>query len=132
MACKQERLTSIGIAGEVTSPLDEGAALEIARSDREQADSGQDRSVAELRLRSDDTVGDVVVDGLQCFSVYVGTIHRLSAAGSRLWSYAVLLLLDLKLGAILEGPLDNIGIVTGALDPLAGLQGRPPVGEVLD
>ncbi len=57
-------LTSIGVAREVTGPLDESAALKITRGDGEQADGRQNGSVRELGLGSDDTVGDVVVDGL--------------------------------------------------------------------
>ena len=52
--------------------------------------------------------------------------------GRGVLSYAVLLLLDLKLSAVLERPLDDVGVVASALHPLAGLQSRPPVGEVLD
>lgn len=58
------RLTSVGIAGEVASPLDEGAALVLARGDSKAADSAEHTGVGELRLRSDDAVGNVVVDGL--------------------------------------------------------------------
>ena len=35
----------------------------------------------------------------------------------------MLLLLDLKLGAVLERPLDNVGVIASALHPLAGLPG---------
>ena len=47
-------------------------------------------------------------------------------------TYGVLLLLDLKLGAVLEGPLDNVGLLAGTLDVLRGAEGRPELGEVLD
>ena len=43
----------------------------------------------------------------------------------------MLLLLDLELGAVLEGPLDDVGVVGGALDKLGLGQGGPEVGEVL-
>ena len=46
-------------------------------------------------------------------------------------TYAVLLLLDLELGAVLEGPLDQVGLLLG-LDDLAALQGGPEGAEVLD
>jgi hypothetical protein len=47
-------------------------------------------------------------------------------------TYGVLLLLDLNLGAVLESPLDNVGLLGGTLDVLRGLKGRPELGEVLD
>lgn len=43
----------------------------------------------------------------------------------------MLLLLHLDLRAILEGPLNNVGLLLG-LDELALLQGRPEVAEVLN
>lgn len=43
----------------------------------------------------------------------------------------MLLLFDLDLTAILEGPLDDVGLLLG-LDKLALLQGRPEVAEVLN
>ena len=47
-------------------------------------------------------------------------------------TYGVLLLLDLNDGAVLEGPLDNVGLLRGALDVLGAAEGRPELGEVLD
>ena len=44
----------------------------------------------------------------------------------------MLLLLDLNDGAVLEGPLDNVGLLRGALDVLGAAEGRPELGEVLD
>ena len=44
----------------------------------------------------------------------------------------MLLLLNLNDGAVLESPLDNIGLLAGALDVLRGAEGRPELGEVLD
>jgi hypothetical protein len=44
----------------------------------------------------------------------------------------VLLLLDLDDGAVLEGPLDHVGLVGGALDPVALLEGGPELAEVLE
>lgn len=44
----------------------------------------------------------------------------------------MLLLLDLNDGAVLESPLDNVGLLAGALDVLAGAEGRPELAEVLD
>jgi hypothetical protein len=44
----------------------------------------------------------------------------------------VLLLLDLNDGAVLESPLDNVGLLRGALDVLGAGEGRPELGEVLD
>lgn len=38
-------------------------------------------------------------------------------------AHRVLLLLDLDSGAILERPFDDVGLVRGALDPLALLKG---------
>jgi hypothetical protein len=47
-------------------------------------------------------------------------------------TYGVLLLLDLDDGAVLESPLDNVGLLGGALDVLGAGEGRPELGEVLD
>jgi hypothetical protein len=44
----------------------------------------------------------------------------------------VLLLLDLNDGAVLESPLDNVGLLVGVLDVLRRAEGRPELGEVLD
>lgn len=44
----------------------------------------------------------------------------------------MLLLLDLKLSAVLEGPLDDVGLIRGALDELALLKLRPELAEVLE
>lgn len=46
-------------------------------------------------------------------------------------AYAVLFLLHVQLGAILEGPVDDIGLVAGALNELARLEGGPEVAKVL-
>lgn len=43
----------------------------------------------------------------------------------------MLLLLDLELGAVLEGPLDDVGLLLG-LDELALVQSGPESAEVLD
>lgn len=48
------------------------------------------------------------------------------------WPYRVLLLLDLNDGAVLESPLDNVGLLAGALDVLGAAEGRPELGEVLE
>jgi hypothetical protein len=50
----------------------------------------------------------------------------------RFRTYGVLLLLDLNDGAVLESPLDNVGLLRGALDVLGAAEGRPELGEVLD
>ena len=58
-----------------------------------------------------------------------------SKAGSKkiaIATYRVLLLLDLNDRAVLESPLDNIGLLVGVLDVLRRLEGRPELGEVLD
>lgn len=47
-------------------------------------------------------------------------------------TYRVLLLLDLNDGAVLESPLDNVGLLAGVLDVLRRAEGRPELGEVLD
>ena len=57
-------LTSISVAREVASPLNEGSALVRARSDREAADSAENAGVAQGWLRGDDGVGDGVLDAL--------------------------------------------------------------------
>ena len=41
------------------------------------------------------------------------------------------LLFDLQLGAILEGPLHDIGVIGGALDELRSGEGGPELGKVL-
>jgi hypothetical protein len=43
----------------------------------------------------------------------------------------VLLLLDIQHGAVLEGPLDDVGVVRGALVDLGLGERRPEVGKVL-
>jgi hypothetical protein len=47
-------------------------------------------------------------------------------------TYAVLFLLHVQLSAIIEGPMHDIGLVVGALDELARLEGGPEVAEVLN
>lgn len=47
-------------------------------------------------------------------------------------TYAVLLLLHVELGAVVEGPVDDISLVVCTLDELARLEGGPEVAEVLD
>jgi hypothetical protein len=83
--------SGISIAREVAGPLDEGRLLELAAGDGVGAHGAHHRAVGELWLGGDDGVGDVVVDG------------------------AVLFLLDLNHGTILEGPLDDVGVWRGAL-----------------
>lgn len=80
----------------------------LASSDGVAADGAQDGRVGELGAGGDDAVGEAVVDG------------------------RVLLLLDLIDGTVLEGPLEHIGLVVGALDDLRLGEGRPELGEVLE
>jgi hypothetical protein len=47
-------------------------------------------------------------------------------------TYRVFLLLDLNGRAVLEGPLDHIGLIRGSLHELALLEGRPELAEVLE
>jgi hypothetical protein len=47
-------------------------------------------------------------------------------------TYGVLLLLDLNLRAVLESPLDNVGLLRGTFDVLRTAESRPELGEVLD
>jgi hypothetical protein len=47
-------------------------------------------------------------------------------------TYRVLLLLDLYLRAVLEGPLDHVGLIGRSLDPVALLEGGPELAEVLE
>lgn len=47
-------------------------------------------------------------------------------------TYGVLLLLDVQNGAVLEGPLDDVGLGAGALDHLALLELAPEGGELLE
>lgn len=103
--------TSIGIRGKVAGPLDKGGALELTASDGVEADGADDTAVAQGRSRGDDRVGDVVVDGL-LWSASCGAYSPCR------WTYRVLLLLDLEDVAILERPLDNVGIRAGTLDEL--------------
>lgn len=88
--------SSISIAGEVTSPLNESGTLELAAGNGVETDGGEDTRVAELRLRGDDRVSDVVADG------------------------RVLLILDLKHGIVLECPFHDIGVWGSALVLLLG------------
>lgn len=57
--------TGISVAGEVASPLDKGASLELAGSNGIAADCGENRGIAKLGFGGNDTIGDVVVDSLQ-------------------------------------------------------------------
>ena len=52
------------IAREIARPRDEGVALMLAGRDGVHADSRDDRSIAQSRLRGDDAIGDVVINGL--------------------------------------------------------------------
>lgn len=56
--------TGISITGEVTAPLDEGAALQVPRGDSVASDGADNSRVGKFGLRGDHTVSDVVVDGL--------------------------------------------------------------------
>lgn len=60
----QRMLTGVGVAGEVASVLDEGAALVLTAGDGVAADGADDGGVGQSRLGGDDGVGDVVVDAL--------------------------------------------------------------------
>lgn len=120
------KLTGVGVAREVAGPLDEGAVLEVARGDGEEADGADDAGVGQLGLGGDDGVGDVVVDGLRG-ECQLGA----SREGERLSTHAVLLLLDLEDGAVLEGPPDDVGLLLG-VDGLAALEGGPELLEVTD
>lgn len=99
--------TRISIARKVSAPGDKSSALVLSRGDGVGAHSADDRGVAQGGLRRDDAVGDVVVDG------------------------RVLLLLDLEDSAVLEGPLDDVGVGGYALHPLAGGEGGVELGEIL-
>ena len=57
-------LTSIGIVGEVSGPLDESRAFELAAGDCVGTNSAHDGGVGQLWLGSDDGVGDIVIDRL--------------------------------------------------------------------
>ena len=59
-----------------------------------------------------------------------GIVCRLPK-GRRL-SYGVLLLLDLNDRAVLESPLDDVGLLAGALDVLGAAESRLELGEVLE
>jgi len=102
------RLAGIGIATEVSTPLDKRAAFELARSDRVAADGAEDTRISELRLRCDHRVGDIVING------------------------TMFLLLYLQDGAILEGPLYNVRLLIGPFDGFTLADGGPELGEVLD
>lgn len=56
-------LAGVGIATEISTPLYESAAFQLARGDRIAADGAKDARVRELRLRCDHGVGDVMIDG---------------------------------------------------------------------
>ena len=57
-------LTGISVAGEVAAPLHERSARMRSARDLEAANSADGRSEAERGLRSDDAVGDVMVESL--------------------------------------------------------------------
>jgi len=94
---------SISITREISRPLNERLSFMVTGSNWEQADSGNDAGVAELRLGRDDGVGYVVVD---C---------------------RVSLKLNLQFRSVLENPLHNICVWGSALDSVA-LGKRGPEG----
>jgi hypothetical protein len=71
--------TSIGVAGKVSGPGDVGVALVGSRGDGVDAQSADNRGVAQGGLGGDDAVGDVVVDGL-CWCLTI----RISPCSSRM------------------------------------------------
>lgn len=105
---KQPEHTGISVRGEVAGPLDESAVLVLARGDGVAADGADGGGVAQSGVGSDNRVGDVVVER------------------------RVLLLLDLDDGAVLELPLDNVGLLGGALGVLRLVESRPELVEVLE
>jgi hypothetical protein len=115
----------------VTAPLNEGAALQLSTGDGVAADGAQDTRVSQLGRGGDDAVGDVVVDGLSLI-VSHHEPPQLSHINSWYETHAVLLLLHLNSTTVLEGPLDDIGVLADALDELGRLEGRPEVGKVLE
>lgn len=127
-------LTSISITREVPSPLHKRAALILAARDRVAAHRRQHTRVRELRLRGDDAVRDVVVDGLpyrQHYDHLHSPRHCVCRLGIWCSTHTMLLLLHLHLLAILERPRDHIRLLIRALDELALLDRRPELGEVL-
>jgi hypothetical protein len=82
-----------------------GGSLEFTGSDGVASDGAQDAGVGQLGLRSDDAVGDVVVQG------------------------RVFLLLDILDGTVLEGESVDVGFVGSALDDFGLGEGRGPFGE---
>lgn len=115
----------------MAAPLNEGAALQLSRGDGVAADSAQDTRVSQLGLGGDDAVGDVVVDGLPLIVSHHNP-PQLSHRNGWYETHAVLLLLHLNSTTILEGPLDDIGVLADALDELRRLEGGPEVGKVLE
>lgn len=61
----------------------------------------------------------------------VQKVQKKEVTCEREQTYGVLLLLDVQNGAILEGPLDDVGLGAGALDHLALLELAPEGGELL-
>lgn len=61
----EEPLTGVSITGEISGPRDERMALMLAGRDRVETDGRDDTCVAQSRLRGDDAVRDVVIDGLR-------------------------------------------------------------------
>ena len=107
----------------------------LSRSDREQANGADDGAVAKAGLGGDGAVGDVVINGLRdtksvpsASSQYRSVCNSPAAEPGS--TYRVLLLLHLQDRAILESPLDNIRLLGSSLDPLAGLQLAPELGEL--
>jgi hypothetical protein len=98
----------------------------LARGDGVCANGRDDGRVRKLRLGRDDAVCDEVVDAL-CIAL-VPTAQT----GGCGWAHRVLLLLDFDNGAVLEGPLDNIGLIGCALDPVTLLESGPELAKVLE
>lgn len=62
----------------------------------------------------------------------MGKLVSTHAVQRYMWTYRVLFLLDLDNGAVLEGPLDHVGLLRGAFDELALVERRPELAEVLE
>ena len=89
----------------------------LARRNRIASHSTHNRGVAQCRLRGDNAVSDVVVDGLvgeqvkTIINPHFITSNPAGALQSVHCTHGMFLLLDLQYRAILEAPLDNIRLL---------------------
>lgn len=127
----RSHLTSISIAGEVTGPGDEGVSLMLTGGNRVDSDGAHNGCVAKFRLGRDDTIGDVVINGLSKVIISASCNLTPPPDGETMGTYGMLLLLHLENSAILEGPLDDVRVGRRSLDPFTVIQSGVKLVKVL-